>query len=303
MTRATLSSTAAGRASLRSTGVLPVRAAIGCLLLLCVTCLAGPASTQLIKIPDRLKTAIDKGQKAVDETQFTTAQEQAIGKEVAAKLINYLGVYDNPKLASYVRMVGQAVAMQSERQDISYHFELLNSGDVNAFACPGGYILVTRGLLETVTSEAQLAGVLGHEVGHVTAKHVIKALQRAKAIQMGVKETDAYNPGSKYLGNIADNVLIRIVDNGLDPGDEFDADQRGVQYAYAAGYRPDGLGMFLDKFMQLAGQSETKTAWLSHTHPPAMDRVQRMANLIVGKKMELDARAELADRYQAARQQ
>lgn len=287
---------------LRSAGILPVRLATAWFLLLCIARLALPAAAQLIKVPDRLKTAIDKGQKAVDQTQFTVDQEKAIGKEVAAKLINYLGVYDNPKLAAYVRMVGEAVAMQSERQDISYHFELLNSADVNAFACPGGYILVTRGLLETVTSEAQLAGVLAHEVGHVAGKHVIKALQRAKAIQMGVKETDAYNPGSKYLGNIADNILIRIVNNGLDPGDEYDADQRGVQYAYAAGYRPDGLGMFLDKFMQLAGQSETKTAWLSHTHPPAMDRVQRMATLIVSKKMELDTRADLADRYQAALQ-
>lgn len=278
------------------------RATMLSLVLLCAAWLALPAWAQFpkIKIPDRLKTAVDKGQAASAQTTFTVDQEQAIGKEVAAKLVNYMHVYENPKLAAYVRRVGQAVAMQAERQDITYHFELLESADVNAFACPGGYIFVSRGLLESIDSEAQLAGVLAHEVGHVAGKHVIKALQRGRLIQMGVKEANAYNPGSKYLEDVADKILIRIIDNGLDPNDEYDADQRGVEYAYAAGYRPDGLPVFLEKFMQRAGQSDTTTAWLAHTHPPADQRIQRLATLIVNKKMELDTKADLGERYKGA---
>lgn len=261
------------------------------------------AGAQFPRIPDRLGKVGDiakKGKDTADSTQVTAEQETAIGREVAAKMVAYFKVYENPKVVAYVRRVGEAVAMQSERQDVSCHFEVLDTPVVNAFAAPGGFIFVTRGLLENIGTEAELAGVLAHEVGHVAGRHVVRGLQRGKLIQSGVKEAKAYTPGSQYLENLAANVLERMIDRGLDPGDEYDADQRGMQYAYNAGYRPEGLGMFLETFEKIRAQSEARSSWLSRTHPPAPERIQRMADFLVKRGFEIEGRALLAERYQAA---
>jgi len=283
---------------------LPRSVIISVLLLLGPCLVAADAVAQLPGgIRDRLGRVGDiakKGKDTADSTQITTEQEVAIGREVAAKMVAYFKVYENPKLAAYVRRVGETVAMQSERQDVACHFELLDTPVVNAFAAPGGFVFVTRGLVENIGSEAELAGVLAHEVGHVAARHVVRALQRGKLIQTGVQEARAYMPGSQYLDGVAGAVLERMIDRGLDPGDEYDADQRGVLYAYNAGYRPDGLGMFLETFEKIRAQSEAKASWLSRTHPPAPERIQRMAELIVKRAMDIEGRALLQERFKAA---
>ena len=209
-----------------------------------------------------------KGKDTADSAQVTTEQEVAIGREVAAKMVAYFKVYENPKLAAYVRGWARRWPMQSERQDLACHFELLDTPVVNAFAAPGGFVFVTRGLIENIATEAELAGVLAHEVGHVAARHVVRALQRGKLIQTGVQEARAYMPGSQYLDGVAGAVLERMIDRGLDPGDEYDADQRGVLYAYNAGYRPDGLGMFLETFEKIRAPVGGR-GLLAVAHPPA----------------------------------
>jgi predicted Zn-dependent protease len=279
------------------------RSVISLLLLLGLGLIAADVRAQFPRIPDRLGRigdAAKKGKDTTDSAQVTTEQEVAIGREVAAKMVAYFKVYESPKLAAYVRKVGEAVAMQSERQDVSCHFELLDTPVVNAFAAPGGFIFVTRGLLENISTEAELAGVLAHEVGHVAGRHVVRALQRGKLLQSGVKEARAYMPGSQYLENMAGLVLERMIDRGLDPGDEYDADQRGLLYAYNAGYRPDGLGMFLETFEKIRSQSEATSSWLARTHPPAQERIQRMAESIVKRNMEIEGRALLPERFKVA---
>ena len=213
-------------------------------------------------------------------------------------MIAYFKVCENEKAVSYVRKVGHTVAMQSERQDVAYHFEVLDTDVVNAFAAPGGYIFVTRGLLESVKTEGELAGVLGHEVGHVAGKHIVNQIQTGKMVQTGLKEAGSFTPGSRFLEDLAKDILTRLIDRGLDHKSEYDADERGVGYAYAAGYRPDGLKAFLATLQPIVANSEAKTSWLARTHPPIQDRIQRVEQLMAQKKMEIEGRPDNFERYQ-----
>ena len=224
---------------------MAVIALLGCL----VFASAVPVWAQFgkIRIPGKAGK-VAKQAKTLSEMEITTEQEVAMGREVAAKMISYFKVFDNKQAAAYVRKVGQAVALQSERLDLSYHFEVLDTDAVNAFATPGGFIFVTRGLLENLKTEAELAGVLGHEVGHVAGRHIVREIQRGKAIQVGADVAQEFTEGSQFLEDLARQILTRLIDRGLSPKDEHDADRRGVNYAHAAGYRPDGLKSFLETF-------------------------------------------------------
>ena len=239
-----------------------------------------------------------KQAKTLSEMEITTKQEVAMGREVAAKMISYFKVFDNKQAAAYVRKVGQAAALQSERQDLSYHFEVLDTDAVNAFATPGGFIFVTRGLLENLKTEAELADVLGHEVGHVAGRHIVREIQRGKAIQVGADVAQEFTEGSQFLEDLARQILTRLIDRGLSPKDEHDADRRGVNYAHAAGYRPDGLKSFLETLQEVTARSKPKTSWLSRTHPKLKDRIKRGERQIAKQKLEMDGRPDNFDRYQ-----
>lgn len=265
----------------------------------CGLCLLAAATwAQFPRIPGMPGRA-EKGLKAaktLSEMEITADQEVAMGKEVAGKMVAYSGVFENRKAVDYVRKVGEAVAMQSERKDVACHFDILDSDEINAFAAPGGLIFVTRGLLEMVESEAELAGVLGHEVGHVAGRHVVKEIQRGKAMQVGADVAAEFTPGSQFLEEVAKQIVTKLITQGLNPRDENDADQRGVTYAYAAGYRPDGIKTFLEKLVKLHG--DQKTSWLTRTHPPLKERVERVQRLIAERKLQTEGKQELFDRYQ-----
>lgn len=254
------------------------------------------------QFPGRVGDVFRRGKQAADAfIPITTDQEVAMGREVAAKMIGYFKVWENEKAASYVRKVGQALALQSDRQDVKYYFEVLDTDDVNAFATPGGYIFVTRGLLETLNTEAELAGVLGHEVGHVAGKHIVEKIQRDKLVQTGINEAGAWSPGSAYLTRVAGKIIEDLMGAPMDQKDENDADRRGVNYAYAAGYHPAGLKGALEALLKLSGPSgEEKKAWLKRTHPPLEDRIRHVERIMAENKMQADGRADLAERYQAA---
>jgi predicted Zn-dependent protease len=194
-------------------------------------------------------------------------------------------------------MVGSTVAAQSERKDISYHFAVLDSDMINAFSAPGGYVFITRGALALCEDESELAGVLAHEVGHIAGKHVIHIVERDKAMRAGVEEAQAHTPGSAYLENMSKKMLIKILDQGLAPGDEFDADQRGVRYAHAAGYPADGLARFLTKLDQATEQGG-KSFW-TRTHPSVPDRNARIGQTISAQHWEDTDRPKLAERFAA----
>lgn len=244
----------------------------------------------------------EKGKKVQEATKpMTLEQEQAIGREVAAKAIAYFHLYSNPAVTKYVNMVGATVAAQSERQDIQYHFAVLDSDAINAFSAPGGYVFVTRGVLALCEDESELAGVLAHEVGHIAGKHVLHILERDKALRAGMDEASTHVGSAEWMNWVqqtSKNALVKIFDQGLAPEDEFDADARGVRYAHAAGYPADGLERFLvrlDKATQQGGIS-----FWTRTHPPVNQRNTRIQKLIAEQHWEDTDRPRLADRFSSA---
>lgn len=268
---------------------------------LTVLALLGPPIDAHAQIFGRLKSAAKKAKEVQKKLEpMTVEEEREVGREVSAKLVAFFHLYKNEALTRYVNMVGDTVAAQSERQDIQYHFAVLDSDDINAFSAPGGYVFITKGAVALCEDESELAGVLAHEVGHIAGKHVLKIVERDKALRTGMEESKAHVPGSGYLHKMSQGILVKIIDQGLAPGDEYDADQRGMKYAHAAGYPADGLSRFLTKLDQATEQGG-KSFW-TRTHPPVSERNDRLQKAITDERWEDADRPKLADRFAAQTQ-
>ena len=173
------------------------------------------------------------------------AEEIALGRNITGSLLGAAPLVKDEALQQYVNKVGRWVASQSERADLPWKFGVIESSDLNAFAAPGGYVLITKGLYQKLTNEAQLAGVLGHEIAHVVKKHQLKVLQKQQLL----------NTGSSWLkekfakGNI---LAVKVIGSGaeisarsLDKDAEFEADRMGMVLATRAGYDAYGLAEVL----------------------------------------------------------
>lgn len=198
-------------------------------------------------------------------------EEKAIGGRLAVEVFNrYGGAYDDPELLRYVNLVGQAVADVSSRPDIDYHFAILNTEFPNAFATPGGYVFVSIGLLRMIENEAELAGVLAHEVAHIARKHALQTLERSRSLQ-GVSSLTLTvmdkNPG--LLDKLIDEVSNVLFTKGLDKNLEFEADKYGREFAYRTGYYPGALQRFIQK---LGASKKNQGSIFSSTHPTSRER-------------------------------
>jgi predicted Zn-dependent protease len=191
------------------------------------------------------------------------ADEEKLGREIAGRLLGAAPLVKNDALQAYVNKVGRYVALQSDRPDLPWTFGVIDSTDINAFAAPGGYVFITRGLYDILKSEAELAGVLGHEIGHVNARHHVRLMQKQRAIAMGqdllVKKA-GNNTVKALVGNGAE-----IFSRALDKDSEFEADRLGVYYATKAGYDTYGLAAVLDR-LESEGATD-KVSLLYKTHP------------------------------------
>ncbi len=216
--------------------------------------------------------------------QFVSAEdEKRIGAQEHPKLVaQYGGVYDDPEMGFYIAQIGGRVAAKSDRPDIEYTFTLLDSDVVNAFALPGGYIYISRALLALANTEAEVAGVLAHEVGHVTARHTAKRIDRATWTQLGAGLLGIL--GQQFLntdllgqvGQIAGAAHVA----GFSRDQEYEADLLGVRYMTGVGYNPFAQGDFLSQLGRETWLSEqiTGTRYQPNflaTHPNTPDRVRR----------------------------
>lgn len=203
-------------------------------------------------------------------------EEKAIGGSLAVQVFNrFGGPYKNEALTRYVNLVGQAVADVSDRPDIEYHFAILNTEHPNAFATPGGYVFVSVGLLKLLRNEAELAGVLGHEIAHITHKHALKTIQRGQALKGLTSLTlTAMNKDMGLFDKVIDEVSEILFTRGLDKDLEYEADKFGTEYAFRMGYNADGL----KNFIKVLGQSHKgESSIFSSTHPSPGDRLGHLA--------------------------
>ena len=220
-------------------------------------------------------------------------EEIAVGREVAGRTLGAAPLVPDPELQAYVNRVGRWIAMQSERPDLPWHFGVLDTASVNAFAAPGGYVLITRGLYEMLGSEAQLAGVLGHEIGHIVQRHHIKVMQQSAAISAGARA--AQRGDRSVLVNNLIGTGAEVMARGLDKGAEFEADRIGVVLAARAGYSPYGL---VEVLHLLAARSadDTSLALLFKTHPAPGERLTQLGDALAPRVAVLPAGKEPAIR-------
>lgn len=175
-------------------------------------------------------------------TLMSEAEEIRTGRQADADVRKQYGVYDLPALQNYVNEVGQALAKKSHRPQLGYRFTVVDSPEINAFALPGGYIYITRGLLAYLNSEAELAAVLGHELGHVTARHGVQQYSAATAANVGAAILGALVP---ELGGQAGQTIMGLLGNSLLSGysrdHELEADRLGAEYLARGGYNPQAM--------------------------------------------------------------
>lgn len=208
----------------------------------------------------------------------TQAEEIEIGDGVAETLLGARPLLDDPDLQRYVNAVGTWIAQQSERADLPWHFGVNDSDHINAFAAPGGYIIVTKGMMKQLRNEAELAGVLGHEVAHVTQKHHLKALRKAAAINL-LSATAAAATAESRHGELVQKLsgpTKELYARGLDKADEFEADRMGVVLSARAGYDPYGLPAVLTTLAS-ADPKDNFLTLLTKTHPLPQARLDKLA--------------------------
>jgi predicted Zn-dependent protease len=217
---------------------------------------------------------------ATGEREFSLmseAQEIQLGKEMDVQVRQEMGIYEDAQLQRYVQEIGLQLARASERPDLPWQFAVVDAPAVNAFALPGGFIYLTRGILPFLDNEAQLAGVLGHEIGHVTARHAAQQYTKATSAGIGLTLLSIFVPESRPFGGVAESALgVLFLKYGRE--DELQADKLGVQYTAQAGWDPAGVAGMLNTLTRLdeaAGSRKGVPNWLS-THPAPADRVQEI---------------------------
>ena len=207
---------------------------------------------------------------------LTEAGEIGLGKQTDTQIIDSYGLYKNPKMERYVSSIGQKMAKLSHRPGLTFSFKILDTPAINAFAVPGGFIYVTRGILSYLNNEAELAGVLGHEIGHVTARHTVKQYSKVAVTQLGLALGAGLSETfRKYAGISQFGVGMLFLKFSRD--NERQADALGVEYSSKAGYDAVCMADFFETLGRLHPESALSGLpnWFS-THPNPPDRIRNV---------------------------
>jgi predicted Zn-dependent protease len=228
----------------------------------------------------------------IEFSLMSEAQEIDLGRQMDTEVRREMGLYNDPELQRYVESVGMRLAKQSDRPNLPWHFTVVDSPAVNAFALPGGYIYLTRGIMPFLDNEAQLAGVLGHEIGHVTARHAAQQYTKATSAGLGLTLLSIFVPEARPFGGLAENALgLLFLKHGRDA--ERQADTLGAQYAARTGWDPSGVAGMLNTLARLdeaAGSRKGVPNWLS-THPAPADRVREVQATVEQAKAMIPGKA------------
>jgi len=249
------------------------------IIIIAMLAVGAPAYAQLGGIMRKAQQAQERKQQ-FDDMNITEAEEIKLGAEVSLKVRERFGVVQNAAVHKYVTLVGTVLTEQTSRPKLPWTFIVLDTDGVNAFAAPGGYVHITRGALALITSEAELAGVLGHEIAHVTEKHTVNAIRKSKGVQIGTGETLS-NRGM-FLDALANRAYDMVLENSFDRGDELDADKEGILLVQKAAYAGTGLSEFLARLAERnKGMAEKNGLFASH--PETQERINKV-KLLAGAK-------------------
>lgn len=265
--------------------------------------LPGGSTAQGIDLWGQIKKVFEKSPKPSEQqlktavrslTGFTEEEELAIGRQATGNLLGAAPLVKDPKLQKYINILGRWIASHSERAGYKWRFGVIDSNDINAFAAPGGYVFVTRGLYGLLRNESELAGVLAHEVAHVVHKHHLKILQQGRLVEEGSKiavsaigETDQIK---NMIGNGAE-IFVR----SLDKKAEYEADRTAVVLAARAGYDAFGLPAVLQAISHFA-KDDGSVALLFKTHPHPDERLEQLDEAI-GNRLDNLKGATLEKRF------
>jgi predicted Zn-dependent protease len=221
---------------------------------------------------------------SVASRPISDSEEYYVGRAVAARILATYPLFRNSRLTEYVNLVGQAVALNSEKPNTfgGYHFAVLDSSEINAFACPGGTILITRGMLRAVRTEDELAAVLAHEVAHINHRDGIDAISKSRWTEaltiIGTETAKTYGSSDVarltgiFEGSI-DDVFKTLVVNGYGRSQEEDADRTSLGYLARTGYDPKALESFLSR-LTVTGRGSS--GGMLKTHPATSDRLENV---------------------------
>lgn len=268
-------------------------AAVGLVVLLA---LLAACESFRINSPQDVTRLLQQGNETVREihgaaVDITEPEEVELGRAVTAGVGARYRLLRDEALTRYVALVGNAVAARSDRPDLRYYFAVLDSNDVNAFAAPGGYVFITRGALGAMRDEAMLAGVLGHEVGHIALHHHAQTIKNENTKNLTMKGGQALQDRlghgkaapfvqlAQAFGIKTDAVLDGLIVKGPSKTEEMESDAVGFKYAASAGYDPAGLRDFL-KAVQERGRGEPAAAMFFSTHPGIEDRLREQETLL-----------------------
>ncbi len=212
---------------------------------------------------------------------MSEAQEISIGQDMDPQIKAEMGLYEDPALQKYISDIGLRLAKLSERPNLPWQFAVVDQPAINAFAVPGGFIYFTRGILAFLHDEAELVGVMGHEIGHVTARHSAQQYSRAVGGQLGLVALGVFVPAARPFGQLSETALgLLFLSYGREA--EMQSDELGAQYAVAGGWDPAGVpGMLstLGRLDEASGNRRGIPNWLS-THPEPLARVKEVQPIV-----------------------
>jgi len=265
-----------------------------------VAATATPARAQLGGL-GKIKGAADKAidtKGKIDDMNFTDAEEKQLGEQVSLKLRDRFGVYQDEKVTKYVTLVGTVLAQASTRPTLDWKFIVLDTDGVNAYAAPGGFVHVTRGLLGLMKNEAELAGVLGHEITHITAKHTIRAIQKSKGISAASDLSGTGASGrTQFITKLSGMAFDKLFEGEFSREDENESDKIGTQISNKTGYLPSGIADVLKKIdARNAANTSRNGGWFA-SHPDTKDRIDKNGKQIASEK--LTSKATVDARYKS----
>ena len=231
-------------------------------------------------------------------TKSDIEAEIIFGRAIAARILGRYPAYDNPVLNKYINLVGASLVLSTNRPELEFHLMILNTDEINAYAAPGGYVFITKGAVSYLKDEAELAGVLAHEIAHITEKHIVKDLkikgedETSKLAHLIGGKSDAARAA---FGQAVEKGVELIFNDEYKKEDELQADKTGVTISALSGYDPTGLARYLNRIKPI--KEKIPVPATANTHPSFDSRTALINEVIKNDGINYDALAKNTKRF------